>query len=202
MVDGQRISSGVDVIRTVSARPGRTVPVVLRRGEQTISVDAPLSFEPVKGGAPIGRLGVGLARGEQVAVGPIDAIRFGFDQSFGVMHMMVTGISQIFTGDRSVKELGGPIKIAQYSGEQLSLGWLAFVQFAALISINLAFINILPIPGLDGGHLAFYAAEAVRRKPLALRSQEWAVRTGVALVLSLMLFVTINDIISLPIFGK
>ena len=83
----------------------------------------------------------------------------------------------------------------------MSLGWAPFVGFAALISINLAFINILPIPGLDGGHLAFYAAEAVRRKPLGLRSQEWAVRTGVALVLALMLIVTFNDIASLPIFG-
>ena len=70
-----------------------------------------------------------------------------------------------------------------------------------MISINLAFINLLPIPGLDGGHLAFYAAEAVRRKPLGQRSQEWAFRTGMALVLALMLFVTLNDIVSLPIFG-
>ena len=72
-------------------------------------------------------------------------------------------IGQIFTGERSVRELGGPVKIAQYSGQQFSLGWLNFVSFAALISINLAFINLLPIPALDGGHLAFYAAEAVRR---------------------------------------
>jgi len=115
--------------------------------------------------------------------------------------MMATGIVQIFSGERSVRELGGPIKIAKYSGEQLSLGWAQFVSFAALISINLAFINLLPIPALDGGHLAFYAAEAVRRKPLGLRSQEWAFRTGLALVLALMLFVTINDLVSLPVFG-
>jgi regulator of sigma E protease len=65
----------------------------------------------------------------------------------------------------------------------------------------LAFINFLPIPGLDGGHLAFYAAEAVRRKPLDIRSQEWAFRAGMALVLALMLFVTLNDIVGLPWFG-
>ena len=96
--------------------------------------------------------------------------------------------------------LGGPVRIAKFSGEQLSLGWANFVAFAALISINLAFINLLPIPALDGGHLAFYAAEAVRRKPLGPRSQEWAFRTGLAFVLALMLFVTINDIASL--FGS
>jgi regulator of sigma E protease len=206
LVDGQRIASALDVMRVVGERPGRTVPVVLKRGEQTLSVNATIASQKPEGAdasaAPVGRLGIGLTRGEQIPVGPMEAVRIGFDQSFGVMRMMVTGLSQIFTGERSVKELGGPIKIAQYSGEQLSMGWLPFVQFAALISINLAFINILPIPGLDGGHLAFYAAEAVRRKPLNLRSQEWAVRTGVALVLTLMLIVTINDIVSLPIFGK
>ena len=115
---------------------------------------------------------------------------------------MATGVRQILFGDRSVRELGGPIKIAKYSGEQFSLGWSAFVGFAALISINLAFINLLPIPGLDGGHLALYAAEAIRRRPLDARSQEWAFRTGLALVLGLMLFVTLNDIASLPIFGR
>jgi regulator of sigma E protease len=66
----------------------------------------------------------------------------------------------------------------------------------------LAFINLLPIPALDGGHLAFYAAEAVRRKPLDARSQEWAFRTGMAFVLALMLFVTLNDLVSLPLFGR
>ena len=124
------------------------------------------------------------------------------DQSWGLVKMMVTGIGQIIVGDRSVQELGGPIKIAKYSGEQLSLGPEAFVSFAALISINLAFINLLPIPALDGGHLAFYAAEAVRRKPVSPRGMELAYRTGVVAVLMLMVFVTVNDIVSLPIFGS
>jgi regulator of sigma E protease len=205
LVDGERTTSGLDVMRVVGARPGRTVPLVVKRGEETLSLTATLTAKTVKGedgrDKSIGLLGIGLSRGEQVRVGPVEAVRFGFEQSFGVVRMMVAGLGQIFTGERSVKELGGPIKIAQYSGQQLSLGWAPFVGFAALISINLAFINILPIPGLDGGHLAFYAAEAVRRKPLDLRSQEWAVRAGVALVLGLMLIVTINDIVSLPVFG-
>src|SRR6185437_12459280 len=111
-------------------------------------------------------------------------------------------VKQIVIGERSVKELGGPIKIAKISGERLSLGWRELVYLAGFISINLAFINLLPIPALDGGHLAFYAAEAVRRKPASPRSQEWAFRTGIAFVLALMLFVTINDIVSLPIFGR
>ena len=106
------------------------------------------------------------------------------------------------TGERPVSELGGPIKMAKFSGEQLTLGWVDFASFVAMVSINLAFINLLPIPALDGGHLAFYAAEAVRRKPASPRSQEWAFRTGIAFVLALMLFVTINDVVSLLPFGS
>jgi len=123
-------------------------------------------------------------------------------QTRDTVSLMVTGLWQIISGRRSLQELGGPVKIAKFSGEQLSLGWVNFVQFAALVSINLAFINLLPIPALDGGHLAFYAAEAVRRKPLGPRSQEWAFRTGIAFVLALMLFVTINDVASLSLFGS
>jgi regulator of sigma E protease len=146
-------------------------------------------------------IGIVAERPEVVRVGPIDAVGLGFQQSWGIVRLMVTGINQIFTGERSVRELGGPIKIAKFSGEQFSLGWAEFTYFVALISINLSFINLLPIPALDGGHLAFYAAEAVRRKPLDLRSQELAYRTGLALVLALMLFVTINDLLTLPVFG-
>ena len=139
--------------------------------------------------------------GKFVSVGPVESVKLGFDQSIDAVQVMIAGIGQIFSGERLVRELGGPIRIAKMSGERLSLGWADFVEFAAFISINLAFINLLPIPALDGGHLAFYAAEAVRRKPLGLRSQEWAFRTGLALVLALMLFVTINDIASLRLFG-
>jgi membrane-associated protease RseP (regulator of RpoE activity) len=148
-----------------------------------------------------GKLGMFSTSGELVAVGPVEAVSLGVQQTAGITVMMVKGIGQIITGRRSVTELGGPVKIAKFSGEQLSLGWQAFASFVALVSINLAFINLLPIPGLDGGHLAFYAAEAVRRRPASPRSQEWAFRTGMALVLALMLFVTINDLASLSIFG-
>jgi len=149
----------------------------------------------------LGLLGF-YARPTFVRVGPIDAAVESVHQTRVIVSTMVTGLGQIITGKRSVKELGGPLKIAQYSGESLSQGPLAFVYFVAIISINLGFINLLPIPALDGGHLAFYAAEAVRRKPVGARSQEWAFRTGLAFVLALMLFVTFNDIASLPIFGS
>jgi len=204
-VEGNAIESFTDIPEHVVPFPGRTVSITVMRGdnELTLPVKIATVVESDKFGneARVGRVGIGAGEADIVKVGPVESVTLAVDQSAAIMRMMVTGIGQIFSGERSIKELGGPIKIAKYSGEQFSLGWSAFVGFAALISINLAFINLLPIPALDGGHLAFYAAEAVRRKPLGLRSQEWAFRTGLALVLALMLIVTFNDLASLPIFG-
>ncbi|WP_404481961.1 RIP metalloprotease RseP [Novosphingobium sp. BL-52-GroH] len=202
-VNGVAVAGFEDIPRLIRPNAGRTVEMTVRRDGEVRMVAVAIAQGTVTDaqGKPekVGQIGVRAGRLEQV--GPLRAVGLGVSQSFKVMGTMVTGIVQIFTGDRSVRELGGPVKIAQYSGQQFSLGWEAFVSFAALISINLAFINLLPIPGLDGGHLAFYAAELVRRKPLGVRSQEWAIRTGVALVLALMLFVTVNDLAQLPIFG-
>jgi regulator of sigma E protease len=116
--------------------------------------------------------------------------------------MMVETLGQVITGRRSVKELGGPLKIAQFSGQQATLGIGPFIVFMALVSINLGFINLLPIPLLDGGHLLFYTIEGVRRKPLKPETQEWAFRTGLAALLALMVFVTFNDLASFGLFQR
>jgi regulator of sigma E protease len=204
-IDGNRIDSFTDIPEYILPYPGRTVTITVRREGRVLELPVRIREEVEQdrfgNKARIGRIGIRPGRGEIVPVGPIAATRLAIDQTAGIIRMTFAGVGQILTGERSVRELGGPVKIARYSGEQLSLGWLQFVNFAALISINLAFINLLPIPALDGGHLAFYAAEAVRRRPLGLRSQEWAFRTGLALVLALMLFVTINDLAMLPFFG-
>lgn len=199
--NGTKIASFVDLARMVELYPGgKTRLVVLRDGAQhTITVpiaDTQLT-DQFGNASRVGRIGI-IARGtERTQVGLGEAISLSASHSVAIMRMMLTGIGQIVSGMRSVDELGGPVKIAKYSGEQLSLGPLVFVQFVALISINLAFINFLPIPGLDGGHLAMYAAEAVRRKPLSMKGQEWALRTGIAFVLAITVFITINDVASL-----
>jgi regulator of sigma E protease len=205
-LNGAPVRGFVDLATSIQARPGRTVSLgALRQGRKLV---VPVQLESVPAtdeqGHPIriGRLGVGPGDEAVAPVGPLKAVALGWQQSVITIKTEALGVWQIVTGQRSTRELGGPIKIAKFSGEQLSLGWASFVGFVALISINLAFINLLPIPALDGGHLAFYAAEAVRRKPASARSQEWAFRTGIAFVLALMLFVTINDIVSLPIFGR
>ena len=114
--------------------------------------------------------------------------------------MIVDGLVQIIRGKISAKQLGGPIKIAQVAGEGASAGPIAFVTLLALLSINLGFINLLPVPMLDGGHLLFYAIEAVRGRPVSVRSQEWAFRAGLALLLALLLFTTVNDLGSLGLW--
>ena len=204
--DGEKIEDFREVADKVGPHPGERVMLTVNRaGEQLqlpVEIGTAVEVDRFGNKYRIGQLGIGSNHGSVAPVNPLEAMTLAVTQTGETVDLMVTGLWQIITGRRSLQELGGPVKIAKFSGEQLSLGWVNFVQFAALVSINLAFINLLPIPALDGGHLAFYAAEAVRRKPLGPRSQEWAFRTGIAFVLALMLFVTINDVASLSLFGS
>ncbi|MHA6333976.1 RIP metalloprotease RseP [Qipengyuania sp. CAU 1752] len=206
-VDDTQIDSFDTLVQNIALYPGRDVTLtVLRDGKE---LEFPLTIRAVKetdqfgNEGTVGRIGVAPAAVgyDFTDVGIGEAVALSFDRTWFIAETMAIGIKQIVTGERSIKELGGPVKIAKYSGERLSLGTISFIDFAALISLNLAFINLLPIPGLDGGHLAFYAAEAVRRKPVGPRGMELAYRTGMALVIMLMLFVTFNDLASLSLFG-
>lgn len=202
-IDGKPMRDFRDLQDAVMLYPGKRMAVTVERdgATRTLPVTAASVEQKDKFGnvSRIGLIGVRPAGADYAfeRQGPITSVALAGQYSIDIVRMMITGIGQILSGERSVKELGGPVKIAKYSGEQLSLGPLAFINFVALISLNLAFINLLPIPGLDGGHLAFYAAEAVRRKPVGPRGLEMAYRTGMALVLMLMLFVTFNDLVSL-----
>jgi len=202
---GSAITSFIDIRLAVAQHPGEPLDLVVERGGQRLTLAAVAADKQVTdrfgNTQRIGYLGIGPATAQRLKVGPLEAVGDAVIQTRDIIGMMATGIEQIVTGKREIKELGGPIKIAKYSGEQLVSGWANYVWFIALISINLGFINLLPIPVLDGGHLAFYAIEAVRRKPVSQRGQEWAFRTGMALVLALMLFVTFNDVASLRFFG-
>lgn len=187
-----------DMLSYTRIHPGEATQVTFERGGQqrtspvTIGVDQ--QTDRFGNSYRIGMLGI--ARGERVTVpvslleAPVIAVR----RTGEIVSMMVETIGQIISGRRSVKELGGPLSIAKVSGEQITLGPEAFVFLIALVSINLGFINLLPVPMLDGGHLLFYAIEALRRRPLGPEAQEWAFRGGLAAILSLMLLVTFNDL--------
>jgi regulator of sigma E protease len=199
-VDGQGVDSHEDIRRIVSLRPAKTVPLTLTRNgkQQTISVTLQSVEERDAFGQAfrIGRLGIAPDRRIFERMGIFESIPAAASYTFALTRSMIDGLIQIIVGDRSTKDLGGPLKMAQIAGQQATLGPFEFFQLLALFSINLGFINLLPVPMLDGGHLAFYAVEAVRRRPLSLRAQEWAFRGGLALLLALLLFTTVNDLAS------
>lgn len=204
-VDGEAITYFTDLAPLVAPQPNEAVTVQVDRGGDTLVRDLVIGehLETDRFGNEyrIGMLGVASGEPQTEAVSIFEAPVVAVGQTYGIVKLMVSSIGQIITGRRSVKELGGPLKIAQYSGEQFSLGLEPFIFFVALISINLGFINLLPIPMLDGGHLLFYAFEAIRRRPASPQVQEWALKSGVALVLGLMIFVTVNDLASFGLFG-
>lgn len=198
-VNGVKLGSFEDLRKEVERNPGKPIPITIERDgkEQTLSI-TPMKRKVTRDGKEIeiGRIGVGPKRGEVRALGPIDAVFRAIDETIFVTKAMFKAIGQIFAGTRTAKELAGPIKIAQMSGKMAQGGSITFLGWMAFISLNLCIINLLPIPILDGGHLMYYAIEAVRGKPLGQKAQEYGFRIGLALVLSLMVFVTWNDVLS------
>jgi regulator of sigma E protease len=197
---GRSVETFDDMVRYIRIRAGETVTVSFVRAGRTISRDALIATE-LEGDRfgnqyQIGRLGIESPRPVLVAVTLAEAPRVAVRQTRDIVRMMVETLGQVISGRRPLKELGGPLSIAKVSGEQLALGPQAFVYLIALISINLGFINLLPVPMLDGGHLFFYAIEAVRRRPVGPQVQEWAFRGGLMALLALMLLVTFNDLSS------
>ncbi|CAN5395953.1 RIP metalloprotease RseP [soil metagenome] len=195
---GRSVENFDDLVRYVKIRAGETVRIDYERAGIASSVDARIGTRKEKdsfgNSFDIGILGVQGSAPVLVPVGPLEAPAVAIRQTGQIVRMMTDTLGQIITGRRSVKELGGPLSIAKVSGEQMSLGLPAFIFLIALVSINLGFINLLPVPILDGGHLLFYAIEAVRRRPVGPQAQEWAFRGGLAAILALMLLVTFNDL--------
>lgn len=131
---------------------------------------------------------------------PHTAIYQGFKESMQISYLTLTAMGQILTGTRSTKELGGPIKIAKYSGASAKKGLAVTFWFIAMLSINLGLINLLPIPMLDGGHLFYYLLEAIRGKPLPQKFQEKGFQLGLFIIILLFVVATFNDIKSLDLF--
>ena len=204
-IDGKPIDSFVAIRQNIVLHPGETLKMQIVRDEQprTLDVTIGTDVQEDRFGNQF-RMGMlGVASGGGVIKRPVplyEAPAAAVRQTASILRFMTDSLGQIITGRRSVRELGGPLKIAQVSGEQMVAGPETFIFFIALISINLGFINLLPIPMLDGGHLLFYGIEAVRRKPASPKVQEWAFRSGLALVLAMMLFVTANDLVSFGLF--
>ena len=198
MLGGRQVETFSDLANFTILRPGERVPVTLLREGRTIDLDLTIGAVKQKdrfgNESRIGRLGIVPGKPALRRVGLIEAPLAGLRSTADTLQNTTDHLWQVITGRRSVDELGGPLRIAKMSGETLSLGVPYLIWFIATISINLGFINLLPVPLLDGGHLFFYAIEAIRRRPVSPAIQEWAFRGGLAAILALMVMVTFNDL--------
>lgn len=203
-IDGQPVAHFGTLRRLIQARPGQVVRIQIRRDGVVMTLSATPSSRQIVGKngtrKTIGVLGVDPRVGTRIRRGPLSALWRAVGETAAVTRATFTAIGQMFAGERTTAELGGPIKIAQMSGQMAKGGGDSFFWFMAFISLNLCIINLFPVPMLDGGHLLYYAIEAVRGKPLGQKAQEYGFRIGLALVLSLMVFVTWNDLVNLRVF--
>jgi regulator of sigma E protease len=202
-IDGRTVQRFEDVQQVVRLNPGVPMTVVVRREGQEHSLHVTPSRTELTdrfgNHYQIGLLGIARSGMEYVKRDPATAIMQAGTETWDLSVATLKATWQIIIGTRATDELGGPLRIAQMSGEVAQGGIVAVLWFMAVLSINLGLINLFPVPVLDGGHLLFYAAEAVRGKPLGQRAQEYGFRIGLALVLTLMVFATWNDLVHLRI---
>ncbi|MBB4640528.1 RIP metalloprotease RseP [Rhizorhapis suberifaciens] len=203
-IDGHEIDRFDQVAQSVFYRPDEVAHFAIERNGEVelmpVRIGVRKEVDRFGNEYRIGLIGIQSPQSELRQVSPLEAPAIAVERTGAIVRLMVNTIGQIISGRRSLEELGGPLKIAQISGEQAGRGFEDFIFFMALISINLAFINLLPIPMLDGGHLLFYGIEAIQRKPVSPVVQEWAFRSGLALLLTVMLFVTFNDLSSFGVW--
>ncbi len=198
-IDGQPVQRFLDIQRIVVARPGQHVTVRIARGNATETVPVTLGARMMDGQRE-GVLGISAGKTNYVRVGPLGAVAAGATQTWQITRDTVAGIGQMISGRRGTADLGGPLRIAELSGQVAELGFASLISFIAVLSVNLGLINLFPIPILDGGHLLFYLAEAIRGRPIPPRALEYGYRAGFALLAGLFLFATWNDLTQLGIF--
>ncbi len=205
-IDGTVIDRFEQVVRIVRIAPGERLQIEVERDGRTVVLTAvPDAIRQTNSFGTrelIGRLGVSRSGGPVHIVrhDPATAVVRAVHDMFSMIGGIFQALGQMFTGTRDASELGGPLRIAQISGDVWQAGVVSMLLFVAALSINLGLINLFPIPMLDGGHLMFYAIEAVARRPLGRRAREYGYRLGLAMVLALMIFVTWNDLVQLRVF--
>jgi regulator of sigma E protease len=219
---GQKVESFEDLTRIVQFRGGVNTDFVVDRGGQEIGISATPAWievkDPIRGSHRIGRLGIAASQAPsdtvRVRYNPAEALVGGVEQTWKVLNTTVYYLGRIVQGQVGTEQISGPLGIAVGTGKVAQLSTAGASDFpsmmlalsvnltalAALISVSIGFMNLLPIPILDGGHLLFYAYEAIARRPLAAKLQAAGYRVGLALVLGLMLFATWNDLQQLRVF--
>eukprot|EP00752_Nemacystus_decipiens_P000775 g775.t1 len=199
-VDGQPIGSFDDLRAAVAESGGERLTFTVERAGERLTLNAaPEAQEGTSGEAARYVLGVTAPMTRFEKQGPLAAAWGGVEETWRLTVLTLSAVGEIIFGQRSIDDMGGPVKIVQLSNDVAQIGVVSLISFMAVLSINLGLLNLFPIPMLDGGHLAFYAVEAVRGKPVGERTQEYAFRIGLALLLGLMILITINDVMGLAI---
>jgi regulator of sigma E protease len=195
-IDGRTIDNFVDMQRIVGFSGGHPLTIVVDRGGIPITLNATPEIKNNRGI-------LGVTRSNQPGdvkvetVGALDAVKLGADKTWFIVETTLSYIRDVFVGRQSADQIGGPIGIARISGQVAELGWGALFDFIGVISVSIGLLNLFPVPLLDGGHLLFYFIEAIRGRPLSERAQEVGFRIGLAIVVMLMIFATVNDILHL-----
>jgi len=204
-INGEKIESFSDMQRIVSISAGETLSIEVDRGGAPVTLKATPQLKEIKDNfGNIHRLGVlGISRSmspgdvKTEKAGPLRAIVMGAQETWFVVDRTLAYIGGVFVGREAADQLGGPIRIAQVSGQVATAGFTALIHLTAVLSVSIGLLNLFPIPLLDGGHLLFYAIETIRGRPLSERAQEVGFRIGLAVVVMLMIFATFNDILRL-----
>lgn len=199
-IDDTKTTRFDQVQRIVSTHAGVPLAVHIKRGDQEQVLTVTPAATPGANGVSTGILGIRGGKTGFEPVSPLAAIPAGIEQTWTVSVQTLDGVWQMITARRGTEDLGGPLRIAQLSGQVAELGVPSLISFIAVLSVNLGLINLFPIPILDGGHLLFYFFEAMRGRPLSTRALEYGFRAGFAVLIALFVFATWNDLSHLGIF--
>ena len=189
-----------EIQRVVASHPGQPLLLHVRRADAPLDIAVTPEAHDAGGGVTTGMLGIRNGDQQFEPLSPPQAVVEGLARTWDVTEQTVAGIWSMIAQRKGGEDLGGPLRIAQMSGQVAQLGFLSFVSFIAVLSINLGLINLFPIPVLDGGHLVFLLAEAIRGRPLPTRAQEYGFRAGFAVLISLFVFATWNDLSHIGLF--
>lgn len=204
-IDGQAVASWDDLAEAIQRRAGQPIRLAIRRDgelrELTLTPVAVKDRGPDGAEIEVGRIGISPAPATTfVRSGPLTALREGLGRTVEVTVLTAAGLYKIVVGQLDRSNIGGPIQIAVAAGEQARQGPAALAFFTAVISVNLALLNLLPVPMLDGGHLLFFLIEGARGRPLSIRTREIAQQVGFALLLLLMVYAVYNDLARIDMF--
>ncbi len=203
-IDGRSINHWRNLVRAVISKPGEKINIKIIRSEKVIILSVIIGkFK--QGNKTIGRIGV---RPESVTPLPesmftqqqygfFSAIPKGIEKTWDLSVLTVKMLGKILIGEASIKNISGPITIAEVAGKSAKMGWESFLRFLAIVSLSLGVINLLPIPMLDGGHLLFYIIEMIKGSPVSEMAQEIGVKIGIALLVTLMSIALYNDFVRL-----